>query len=161
MIAALVALVSFCIWHACRAGSDVDWYSPYRENTGVNLHYGIYLDITVWPVDGRVYMDTSDRLEVEEQFNWNKKWSYIRLNRNTIIWSEYNSMRNSRGGVFRYNQHVCTYSDWFGVVAVTFITWRDGISSCSISHSFSRYFYAYRTWPLSRKVDSLPDSHLS
>ena len=63
------------------------------------------------------------RIEVEEQLNRNKKWSCIRLSRNTILWSEYNSMRNRRGGVVRYNRHVYTYSDWFGEGAGNLERW--------------------------------------
>ena len=29
-------------------------------------------------------------------------------------------MPNRRGGVYRYSQHLYTYSDWFGVGAATF-----------------------------------------
>ena len=68
-----------------------------------------------------IYMDTYDPIRSGRTAQSGKKeWSYIRVNRNTILWSEYNSMRNRRGGVVRYNWHVYTYSDWFGVGAATF-----------------------------------------
>ena len=59
------------------------------------------------------------QLECEER---NEQLSYIRLNRNTILRSEYNSMRNRSGGVVRHNRHVglYTYPDWFGDGAATF-----------------------------------------
>jgi hypothetical protein len=125
--------------------------------------YGMDLDVTVrpvWPLDSRVYLDIYDPIKIGRQVNRNNFFSYIGLNRITILWSAFNSMRNRRGCVVRYNRHVYTYSDWFGGGCGYFLTWRDGISSCSISQLVSRYFYAYRTWPLSGKVYFFCLSHV-
>ena len=52
--------------------------------------------------------------------------------------SEYNSMRNRIGGVVRYNHHIYTYSDRFGVGAGN----REMASAAAVVRNWSVYFYA-------------------
>ena len=50
-------------------------------------------------------------------------------------------MRNRIGGVVRYNHHIYTYSDRFGVGAGN----REMASAAAVVRNWSVYFYAIRT----------------